>query len=82
MRVRLFIPPIGNGEGDYQGQDYDFEVLPQPGQLVRTTYQAVVDYQAERIGFIQDGEEFVACVWLRELINDDIGGWIKGMKDR
>lgn len=80
MKIRLFVPPTEHDDGDYQGYDYSFEVMPLPGQMVRTTDRGGADYTVERVGFIQDGDAFIACAWLQIERSYSIGEWIDGMK--
>jgi hypothetical protein len=64
MKVRVFIYTGEEGE-EYSGQDFEFEVMPQAGQSLRFTEQEVEDQTVEKVGFIQDGQSFIAAVWMK-----------------
>ncbi|WP_271299656.1 hypothetical protein [Sphingomonas sp. CV7422] len=65
MKVRVF-RPANDADFDYLGEDFDFEAVPAVGQMLRYTNHEPADLLVERAGFIQDGESFVACVWLKD----------------
>lgn len=79
MIVRVFIPKkLDPSDGsDFDGHDYNFEVLPAVGNTLRLADPSSPDFEVERVGFIQDGEAFVASVWMKR--DHDISDWIKGM---
>lgn len=78
MIVRVFIPGPKDGD-DYNGSDYDFEVMPSVGQLLRLTAYIHADFEVERVGFIQDGETFVASIWCKNDPAAETDNWIKSM---
>ena len=67
MIVRVFVPKkLDPSDGsDMSGTDHDFAVMPREGQKIRLSDPGAPDFEVERTGFIQDGNSFVACVWLK-----------------
>lgn len=78
MKIRVFIPGPED-DGNYNGADYDFEVMPQVGQVVRFTRPLHTDFEVRRAGFIQDGDDFVASLWLKNDPAAETDKWIEGM---
>ena len=79
MKVRVFVPKkLDPADGsDMDGCDYEFEVLPAAGQTIRFSDTDKPDFRVDRVGFIQDDEAFVACVWLER--DNDVNEWIEAM---
>jgi hypothetical protein len=43
--------------------EHEFRVLPSVGHLINFTGHLNGDYVASRVGFFQEADGFVACVW-------------------
>jgi hypothetical protein len=63
MRVRVFLPADETLE-QFPFGEFEFDVMPLEGQILRFTDLEDADYPIEQVGFIQDGESFVGAVWL------------------
>ena len=59
MQVRVFKP---QADGDYLGVDYQFETVPAVGQELRL--DDGTDVTVDKVRYIQDGERFIAAIWL------------------
>lgn len=64
MIVRVF-KYVGEPGEEYLGSDFEFEVMPSVGQLLRLSDE-VKDFEIEKVGYIQDEGKFVAAVWLKK----------------
>lgn len=67
MIVRVFVPRShDSGRGSvFSGSDHKFPVLPQVGHTLRFTDERKGDgFAVSKVGFVQDGEAFIAAVWL------------------
>ncbi|RYG88811.1 MAG: hypothetical protein EON59_03205 [Alphaproteobacteria bacterium] len=68
MLVRVFVPkPLDPADGsDLDGTEHEFPALPCVGDLIRfTDHRAGEDFTVDRVGYIQDGDGFVACSWVK-----------------
>jgi len=64
MKVRVFLY-VGEPDRDYDGEDFEFETMPQVGQFLRISGEGDYDDEIEKIGFIQEDDKFIAAVWLK-----------------
>jgi hypothetical protein len=71
MQVRVFKPTEDDHEV-YVGEDFDFDVLPAIGHILRFTAENDYPFEVATVGFIQEGQRFVAAVWLRSSEASDI----------
>ena len=66
MIVRVFVPrPHEPAEGaNFSGSDHNFPVLPSIGQVLRfTDERGGDDFTVSKVGFVQNGDAFIAAVW-------------------
>lgn len=66
MIVRVFMPrAVDPADGStFRGTDHNFPVLPSIGQVLRFTDERAGDFTVAKIGFVQDGDAFLAAAWL------------------
>lgn len=66
MMVRVFMPRETDPTdgATFSGTDYRFPGLPSIGQLLRLTDTRAGDFTVSKVGFVQDGDAFVAAIWL------------------
>jgi hypothetical protein len=66
MKVRVFVPraPDPDDGSTFAGTDHSFPLLPSTGHLMRLTGDRQGDFIVANVGFVQDGDYFLAAVWL------------------
>ncbi|MBC2665646.1 hypothetical protein H7F51_08925 [Novosphingobium flavum] len=66
MKVRVFVPGVAEAADGpcYGGTDHQFPALPSLGQTLRFTDERKGDFTVIDVGFVQEGDAFVAAVWL------------------
>lgn len=64
MKVRVFLYR-GEPGHEYDGEDFEFEAMPQVGHFLRISGEGDYDDEIEKVGFIQDDDKFIAAVWLK-----------------
>jgi hypothetical protein len=65
VKVRVIIPhaPMPMESIGGRVSEHEFPVLPAVGQLISFSDHLNGDYIVERVGFAQEPEGFLACVW-------------------
>jgi hypothetical protein len=65
MKVRVIIPHAPMPMESIGGRisEHEFPVLPAVGQLISFSDHLNGDYVVERVGFVQEPDGFIACVW-------------------
>lgn len=66
MMVRVFVPGAINqtDQPSFSGTDHHFPVMPSVGHVLRFTGERDDEFIVARVGFVQDGEAFLAAAWL------------------
>jgi len=67
MIVRVFVPRSHdpNDGSVFSGGDHNFPVLPDVGHVLRFADERKGDdFTVSKVGFVQQGEAFIAAVWL------------------
>lgn len=63
MKVRVFLPTDEALEPFAYGE-FDFDVMPMEGHILRFADFEDVDYPVEQVGYIQVEHAFVGAAWL------------------
>lgn len=63
MKVRIFLPADETLQ-QFPFGEFEFDVMPQEGNVLRLADLEGAEDPVERVGFIQEGEHFVGAVWL------------------
>lgn len=68
MIVRVNIPREHDASdgSDFDGQDFEFDALPSVGQTLRFTDHNEGSFSVTDSGYLQDGDRFIPCIWLRD----------------
>jgi hypothetical protein len=68
MKVRVFVPrALDPADGPtVSGTDHNFPMMPNVGHIVHFTDERASEFMVARVGFTQDGEAFLAAVWLEQ----------------